>query len=76
LAPSGITDALGQMMVLDHVLDLQIFDFDALVSIDELLRLFEMNIPPLSLDSQMLSGQQPNLSFAKSATRSRTFGEA
>jgi hypothetical protein len=57
LAPSRITDALGKMMVLDHVLDLQILNLNALVSIDDLLRLLEMEIPPLSFNFQMLPGQ-------------------
>jgi hypothetical protein len=36
LSPSGVTDALGQAMVLNHSLDVQIFDFDALILGDNL----------------------------------------
>jgi hypothetical protein len=35
LAPARVTDALRQMVVFDHSLNVQIFDFDALVLIDQ-----------------------------------------
>jgi hypothetical protein len=60
LPPSGVTDALGQVMVLDHPPDVQIFDFDALVLIDQLSRLFEMKIASLPFDLQMLLLKQSN----------------
>ena len=58
LSPSRVTDALGQVMVLDHPLDVQIFDFHALVLIDQLSRLFDMKVAPLPLHFQMFLPQQ------------------
>lgn len=40
------------MMVFDHPLDVQIFDFDALLLIDQLSRFLEMKIAPLSFHFQ------------------------
>jgi hypothetical protein len=60
LPPSRVTDALGQVMVLDHTPDVQIFDFDALVLRDQLSRLFEMKIASLSFDLQVLLLKQAN----------------
>ena len=47
-------------MVPDHSLNVQIFDFDALVPIDRFARLFEMKIASLPFDLQMLLRQQAN----------------
>jgi len=55
-------------MILDHPTDVQIFDFDALVLIDQLSRLFEMKIASLSLDLQMLLRQQSNRLLSPFAT--------
>ncbi len=41
-------------MALDHSLEVQIFYFDALVLIDQLPHLFEMEVPSLLFDLQML----------------------
>jgi hypothetical protein len=60
LSPSGVTDALGKVMVFDHPLDVQIFDFDALILGDQLSRLFEMKVASLSFHFQMLLRQQTN----------------
>jgi hypothetical protein len=60
LAPARVTDALGQMMVPDHSPDGQIFDFDALVLIDQLSRFFEMKIASLPFHLQMLLRQPLN----------------
>ena len=42
--PSDVTDALGQVTVLDRSMDVQVFDCDALVLIDQLSSLFEMKL--------------------------------
>jgi hypothetical protein len=68
LAPARVTDALRQMMVLDHSLDVQIFDFDALVLIDQLLRFFEVKIAPLSFHLQVLLLKQPHRFLSPFAT--------
>jgi hypothetical protein len=47
-------------MVFDHSPDVQILDFDALVLIDQLSRLFEMKIAPLPFHLQMLLPKPPN----------------
>jgi hypothetical protein len=60
LSPSRVTDALGQMMVPDHPLDVQIFHFDALVLIDQLSRFFEMKIASLTFHLQTLLLKQSN----------------
>ena len=59
-APPRVTDALRQMMVLDHSTDVQIFHFDALVLIYQLYCLFEMKISSLPLHLQMLLPQPPH----------------
>jgi hypothetical protein len=60
LTPSRVTDALRQVMVLDHSPDVQIFHFDALVPFDQLASLFEMKIAPLPFHLQMLLPQPPH----------------
>src|SRR5215510_9980714 len=62
LRPSRVTDALRQMMVPHHSLDVQIFYFDALVLRYQLSCFFEMEISPLSFHLQMLL-RQPAYGF-------------
>ena len=51
------------MMVPDHSLDVQIFDFDALVLSDQLSRFFEMKVAKFSIPTST-----PTLSFGAGAT--------
>src|SRR5262249_30080648 len=60
LSPSGVADALREVVVSDHPLDIQILDPDALICLDGLSRLFEMKVASLSFDLQMLLRQQAN----------------
>jgi hypothetical protein len=57
LRPARVTDAFHQMMVPDHSLDIQIFDFDALVLSDQFSRFLEMKISSLTFHLQMLLRQ-------------------
>jgi hypothetical protein len=50
-------------MVPDHPLNVQIFDFDAPVLIDQFARLFEMKIASLPFHLQMLLPNQPTAFF-------------
>jgi hypothetical protein len=60
LRPTGVMNTFRQMMVLDHPLDIQIFEFDDTIFSSKFVRLFEMMIPPLPSHVLMLAGQQAN----------------
>ena len=55
-APRGIENALGQMVVLDHVGDLEVFYRNMLVVLSIAFRSLEMVIAALALDLQMHLG--------------------
>jgi amphi-Trp domain-containing protein len=58
LCPAGITDALGQVVVLDHVGHLQVFKIDDLVVAHQLERRFMLEVAPLPVDLLVLLGQE------------------
>ena len=53
-SPCRVTDAFGEMMILDHPTDVQNFDRDVVELSDQLKRDFVQEVEPLPLDSQML----------------------
>ena len=56
LAPSDITDTLGQSMVLDQIFDGQTLDADQLILADDAARELVLVIPPSVSDTRMDSG--------------------
>ena len=54
-APTGIVNALSEMMVLNHTCDVQIFNTDAAVPLRVLLRCLEMEVAALTADLKVLA---------------------
>src|SRR5690242_3326034 len=52
-SPTGISNALCQMMILEHTVDMQIFDADTLIALCVGLSRFEEKITALALDFEM-----------------------
>jgi hypothetical protein len=60
LRPTGVMNAIRQMMVLDHPFDIQIFEFDDTIFLGKFGCLFEMMISTLPSHVLMPPGQQAN----------------
>src|SRR5215475_16178194 len=58
--PSRVTDALGEMMILHHPFDVQIFDSDRVELAHDLERRFMMKIGALASNLLMLPGEKLN----------------
>ena len=58
LLPAGITDALGQMCVLDHIADPQFFQIDDIVLTQQQERRLMMEVVPLTPDFLVLLGEE------------------
>ena len=55
-APTGVMNALGEMMVLHHPSDVQVFHTDTAVPLGIVLGGLEVEVAALATDFQMLAG--------------------